>query len=202
VNIDQALRKGLRGLRPGSSLARLLDQHRGKRNRKQLPRYTIRQILGWADAFHRRTGRWPTSDSGAIRDTNGETWMAVDVALRNGQRGLPGGSSLAQLLFRKRKIRNRSQTPRLTMKQILAWCDAHHRRTGMWPRAEDGPIHGQPGETWKAVDSALKHKSRGLRVRSTIFKLLQKHRGKRSRRADLPGRSQLRCAAATTAGAA
>jgi hypothetical protein len=45
VNIDQALRKGLRGLRPGSSLARLLAQHRGKRNRKQLPRYTIRQIL-------------------------------------------------------------------------------------------------------------------------------------------------------------
>lgn len=47
-NIDQALRKGLRGFRGGSSLARLLAKHRSRRNRKQLPPYTIGKILGWA----------------------------------------------------------------------------------------------------------------------------------------------------------
>jgi hypothetical protein len=51
VNVDQALRQGLRGLRPGSSLARLLAKHRGKRNRKALPRYTLAQILTWPMTF-------------------------------------------------------------------------------------------------------------------------------------------------------
>src|SRR5687767_8310779 len=32
-NLDTVLRQGLRGLRPGSSLARLLALHRGRRNR-------------------------------------------------------------------------------------------------------------------------------------------------------------------------
>src|SRR5882672_7753208 len=49
-NISQALRLGLRGLSPGgSSLARLLTRHRGVRNRKELPPFTVAQILKWAD---------------------------------------------------------------------------------------------------------------------------------------------------------
>ena len=46
-NIDQALRKGLRGFPPNSgwSLARLLAEHRGVRNRKSLPLYTRKLIL-------------------------------------------------------------------------------------------------------------------------------------------------------------
>src|SRR5262245_43247875 len=49
-NIDQALRMGHRGLRRGQSLAKLLARLRGKRNRKQLPKYTTARILAWADA--------------------------------------------------------------------------------------------------------------------------------------------------------
>ena len=71
--MDTALRLGLRGLAPGSSLARLLGERRGVRNRKRLPPLTEEQVLAWADAHHEGTGRWPNRDDGPIPDTNGET---------------------------------------------------------------------------------------------------------------------------------
>src|SRR5262249_38383270 len=120
--IDAALQKGGRGLPGDSSLPKLLAEHRGVRNRKQLPPYTEEQILLWADAHHARTGEWPTSSSGPIRDAPGETWMAVQVALRQGRRGFPGGSSLALLLGERRKVRNVWTRPLLSVEQILQWA--------------------------------------------------------------------------------
>lgn len=175
-NIDNCLRLGLRGLRPGGSLARLLAKHRGKRNRKQLPKYTVKQILGWADAHHERLGRWPHNSDGQIPDSNGETWYAVDVALRAGQRGLPGGSSLAQLLLAKRRVFHRTLRPRLTVQQILTWADEHYERTGTWPTEESGLISHSEGDTWRAISKALRQGRRGLR-RSSLAKILARHRG-------------------------
>jgi hypothetical protein len=37
----------------------------------------------------------------------GQTWLALDSALRNGHRGLPGGDSLARLLARERGVQRR-----------------------------------------------------------------------------------------------
>src|SRR5262249_23139602 len=84
ANIDAALRVGLRGLEGGSSLARLLDEQRGVRNRKNLPPYTVPQILSWADSYYKRNRRWPTRDAGPVEDAPGETWTAVEVALIHG----------------------------------------------------------------------------------------------------------------------
>src|SRR5262249_43987243 len=82
ANIDQALAKGLRQLKPGgSSLARLLCDHRGVRNRKRLPKLSVEQILAWAHAHHARTGQWPTRNSGEVADTPGEMWANIDQAL-------------------------------------------------------------------------------------------------------------------------
>src|SRR3954467_13556960 len=47
--IDSALRIGLRGLRGGISLARLLTECRGVRNQGALPPLSVQQILKWAD---------------------------------------------------------------------------------------------------------------------------------------------------------
>src|SRR5205823_5580095 len=55
--VDNALAIGLRGLPPGSSLARLLAEHRGVRNIRDLPPLTCEQILAWADEHFHRTGR-------------------------------------------------------------------------------------------------------------------------------------------------
>jgi hypothetical protein len=42
---------GRRGLRAGSSLARLLSKHRSRRNHLDLPRLSNKKILAWADAI-------------------------------------------------------------------------------------------------------------------------------------------------------
>jgi hypothetical protein len=181
-NVDNALRYGLRGLPGHSSLARLLAEQRQVRNRGSLPPLLPKQILAWADAYHRRTGAWPTGESGPVAEAPGETWRAVDQALRVGVRGLPGGSSLARLLEQRRKVRNIQHLPSLTVPQILAWADAHHRRTGTWPTNESGPVVGAPGETWKGVAAALAIGRRGLPGGSSLPRLLATHRDVRNPR--------------------
>ena len=103
--------RGIRGLPGGSSLPRLLAARRGVRNRKSLPPLTVERILAWADAHRVRTGRWPRYQSGPIPEAPGETWNAVDSALRAGIRGLPGNSSLAQLLVEWRGVRHAHHPP-------------------------------------------------------------------------------------------
>jgi hypothetical protein len=181
LRIETALRQGNRGLEGGSSLAQLLAHYRGVRNDKDLPPFTEDQILSWADAHHRRTGQWPTAKSGPIHDAQQETWLAVHDALYHGGRGLPGGSSLAQLLTLHRGVRNEKRLPDLTVEMILAWADAHHQRTGHWPNRKSGPIAEAPGETWMAIEHALYRGSRGLPGGSSLTGLLAEHRGRRSR---------------------
>jgi hypothetical protein len=178
--VDAALRHGCRGLPGGSSLARLLATCRGVRNHLQLPSLTEKRILRWADAHHRRIGRWPGMSSGEITDAPDERWSAVDNALREGNRGLPGGSSLARLLERHRAVPNQKNLPALTVRQILAWADSHHRRTAKWPQVRSGPIpEAGDGQTWLSVEGALRNGCRGLPGGTTLRCLLQKH-GRRS----------------------
>ena len=183
--IDTALRYGLRGLTGGSSLARLLAHHRGVRNLRDLPPFTIRQILSWSDGYRSRTGHWPTSESGPIAGAPGETWRAVDQALRAGIRGLARGSSLARLLAAHRHARNLHALPRLMLQRILTWADNHRRRTGSWPTSESGPVREAPGESWGAIDIALKRGRRGLPVASSLARLLAARRDVRHAK-DLP----------------
>jgi hypothetical protein len=178
--IDCALHNGGRGLTGGSSLPKLLAEQRGVRNRKQLPPFTEEQILSWADALHRKTGEWPTAKSGPIEDAPGETWTAVQVALRQGRRGLPGGSSLALLLGDQRGVRNLWTRPLLSEEQILCWADALHERTGQWPHSDSGPIPESPGDTWLAVNHALARGTRGLPRGSSLARLLAEERGVRN----------------------
>jgi hypothetical protein len=98
--VNRALGRGGRGLPGGSSLARLLEGHRGKRNQAHAPPLDARQILRWADAHFRRTGRWPTFRSGPVEGAPGESWAGVASALYSGRRGLPGGETLARPLRR------------------------------------------------------------------------------------------------------
>jgi hypothetical protein len=181
--VHSALESGLRGLQPGSSLNQLLAAHRGVRNRVNLPPLRQREILKWADAFHSRTGRWPTKLAGPIPEAPGEHWSKVDYALSVGARGFPGGATLTQFLFQHRGARNRTQPPRLTLAQILRWADAHRKRTGMWPKATSGPIADAPGETWLAVQTSLVSGRRGLPGGSSLLQFLASKRGVPNNRA-------------------
>lgn len=105
--IQHALSHGGRGLLGGDSLARLLIRYRHARKNKHQPRLTEQLILRWADKHHRLTGRWPTVHCGAVAGVPHETWNGLHQALAHGNRGLPGGSSLAKLLSRDRGVLTR-----------------------------------------------------------------------------------------------
>ena len=96
--LNAALRLGARSLPAGRSLGRLLAEERGARNRTSLPPLTVEQILRWAEAYRRRTGRWPGRTSGPVPEAPAENWAALTLALRNGYRGLPRGTTLHGLL--------------------------------------------------------------------------------------------------------
>ncbi len=182
--IHVALSKGGRGLRGGSSLPKLLAKYRSVRNRGDLPRLTVRQILAWADAFRREHGRWPTQASGDIGKT-GESWASVNRSLVKGLRGLDGGKSLPQLLGKYRGYRHRNNQPLLTDRKILGWADRHFRRCGKWPTQGSGPVVGTKGEKWANVNSALVNGLRGLLGNRSLAELLAACRGVRNR-ATLP----------------
>src|SRR5438132_375969 len=97
-------------------------------SRKMLykPPLTFAEILAWADAHREWTGKWPSRHSGPVRGNKSETWGAVARALEVGNRGLPGGSSLAQLLALRRGKRYRPSLAPLTKDQILGWANAHY----------------------------------------------------------------------------
>jgi hypothetical protein len=177
--VDSALRIGLRGLPGGTSLARLLAEQRGKYYLGKRPPLKVKDILAWADTHYRATGRWPHAKLGVIAAAPGETWDAVDMALRNGNRGLPKDTTLARLLTEHRGKRNMANLPRLTRRRILAWADAHYRRTGRWPHVLAGPIAEAPGESWHAVNQALYLGCRGFPGGSSLALLLADKRGKR-----------------------
>jgi hypothetical protein len=174
-HVDYLLRNGGRGLPGGSSIAKLRAQWRNVPNKKDLPSLSVAQILGWADDYHARTGKWPNCASGRVAETRGETWITISFALQKGIRGLPGGFTLAVLLQRERGVRNTHNLPRLRESEILAWADAHRARHGQWPTRLCGPIPEAPGETWFGVNMALHIGYRGLPGGTTLKRFLDAH---------------------------
>jgi hypothetical protein len=90
--------QGGRELPGGSSLPRFLEENFGVRNPKNLPDLTEQWICERVKVHHERTGTWPTENSGRLLDAPEETWKAIQVALYQGRRGLPGGSTLPRLV--------------------------------------------------------------------------------------------------------
>jgi superfamily II DNA or RNA helicase len=175
INIQAALRLGLRGLPKHSSLAQCLHEHRGVRNLHSLPNLTLKQILEWADAHYQATSKWPHAHAGRIAGTD-ESWAIIDQALALGRRGLVGSSSLAKLLAEKRGVRHYHLRAPLTVAQILKWADQHHQKYGSWPKADATKI-ASTEDTWSTVNHALKKGRRGLRGGESLADLLHRKRG-------------------------
>ena len=144
------------------------------------PILRIQQILEWADEHYKRIGKWPSKKSGPVHGAKGETWSIVNTSLITGVRGLPGDSSLPQLLSEHRGVRNKQALPPYTINQILKWADEYKKQTGKWPSKKSGPVHGAKGETWSRVDSSLIEGIRGLPGSSSLPKLLAEHHGVRN----------------------
>jgi hypothetical protein len=171
--VDRLLRDGLKGLPGGSSLSDLLHRHGLREGKSEL---TEKQIVA---AIARRVARGhglPVQGSGDATEDFGhpESWMAVDEALRDGRRGLPGGSSLSDF-----KVRLRLKEPRrqLTEHQVLeAMLHSIQRGAGV-PNSASGDATVDFGfkEHWRKVDSALRDGLRGLPGGDSLSGLAKKH---------------------------
>jgi len=177
VAIDIALRRGFRGLEPGSSLSKLLQKHRAKPNPALRPDLTEEWIVTMAKGYFFSYGKYPNRASGLASARFDMTWGAIDAALRNGSGGLPGGSSLSRLLKEQCGVRNRQDLPSYEIEEILKWADAHCARKGVYPTRTSGAIREAPGETWYAVNSALIQGGRGMEGGSSLARLLAEKRG-------------------------
>ena len=177
-SVNGALHVAGRGLPEGFSLSTLLATKRGRVVGSKKPPLTIGQILDWADEHHERTGRWPTTDSGRIRNVD-EIWSGINAALGQRRRGLKNGpKTLAQLLakhrgrpYHKRRTLN-GPRPKLVIAKIIRWARAHHGRKRRWPTAHSGRIFETKDDTWGAVNIALLHGGRGLDGGSSLSHLL------------------------------
>jgi hypothetical protein len=165
--INSALASGLRGLPGGSSLPRLLNEHRPERLRI----LALETVQAWAEAHRQVHGLWPSATSGPVAGAPGEDWATIDEALKYGRRGLPGGTTLARLFGPSLDPTLRRDRPKLSLDQVLAWGDAYHTANGRWPCRTSGAIAGAPGERWVNIDQALRHGVRGLPTGLTLFKL-------------------------------
>lgn len=140
------------------------------------PALTIEQILNWIDRFHAVTNRWPRRLDGRIADSQGETWQAIEMALKTGGRGLSIRTTLAQFLQEHRGVRNRNRLPLLSVNLILSWADDHHENTGEWPNSNSGNVLAATNECWLSIDRSLRMGSRGLSVGPSLAGLLFVHR--------------------------
>jgi hypothetical protein len=165
----------------GGSLAKLLVEHRSIRRQHHVSPLSIPMILGWARCHFQRTGKFPTLRSGPLADAPGESWLIIDLALRQGQRGLAGGSSLAKLFSEFLGVSNRANRPPLSVKKILAWADAYFGRHKRWPTRNSGHVEGVPGETWRQIDKAFHRGTRKLPRDGSLAQCLAKHRGFRNK---------------------
>ena len=72
--------------------------------------------------------------------------------------------------------------PELTIRQILAWADAHYKRQGKWPNKHTpGVIPASLEDLWCNVDDALRWGHRGLPGGCSLGRLLADERGARNR---------------------
>jgi hypothetical protein len=181
-NINESLLQGYRGLPGGDTLPRLLARERGCRNPRGQPELSVAQILNWADAHRRRTGRWPTANRESVSEAPELTWSAINSALYLGHRGLPGGDSLARLLARRRGRPSYRKKPRLSIGQVLAWARVYRARRGHWPTAASGRVAESPDTTWVAVNAALSQGGRGLPGGTSLARLFgEQTRARRGR---------------------
>lgn len=179
-SIDAAFVTQARGLTEYGSLSKFLNAAFGPRIRKNSkPQLRQTQIAAWARNHRRGTGQWPSSLSGRIPESDGDTWMQVDTALRLGQRGLPGGISLSRLLEKTYGRKPGKQRRQFADRDIINWAKAFHHRHGRWPTDSDKvQVKGAPlGVTWGTVQNVLARDVAEGRRKLSLAMLLRQHRG-------------------------
>ena len=172
--VNSYLVKGYRGLAGGSSLADLLLRKRNVRKYTSLHRFDLRTISMWIENFYEKYGRWPSAESGTIKESNNTTWRAVDAALTVGCRGLTGGSSLANYIKEVFDVRKKTKKREIKITDIHLYVQSYHKEHSKWPSSLSGNVKNTD-LTWSIIDSALRRGNRGLKGGSSLAIFLNQY---------------------------
>ena len=168
--IDQAGFQGHRGLMKGRTLAVIFAPLR-EELRIGIP-LSKEMIIAEARAIHALHGVLPTRRTTLPPPTLHTTWVAINVALERGLRGLPGGDSLSKLLQPLRTELGLDKT--LSEPAILAAARTfHHEHERLPSQLTTDPVPGMPHESWSKIHGAGQLGLRGLQKGRTLSKILQ-----------------------------
>ena len=177
LNIDNALRFGLRGLEDdGSSLFKLLVEQGHRESPPDTTPMTEQQVKAALVSFAKdHKGRIPTQmcpadEVAPYLEAPGVTWANLDERLRIGRCGFPGGSSISQVAVAAGIRAERGRCPPLG--EIRDAARSYIAQHGKLPSLRAGPAtpHFGRHETWHRVH-ALLQKEHGLSLRELIFDL-------------------------------
>jgi hypothetical protein len=179
--VNSALWKGGRGLVGGSSLANLIAEEFGIKNKMNLPPLTEKIICDWVGKFIEKNKRKPTKSDGIIEFANneykGETWKTINFSLLRGTRGLRGGSSLAKLIQQKFGIRDYCNPPKLSLEMIREWIQKYIIKHNTKPTAKSGIVEFAEDEykgiTWAAIADAMSNGRRGLTGKLSLAQYIE-----------------------------
>jgi hypothetical protein len=87
---------------------------------------------------------------------------------------LSRGSSLAKLLKKHGADKWRS----FTIEEVLTWADTFFASHGAWPTYLSGAVESVTGVSWASIDRALRLGIRGFKGKSSLSRLLKRHRAK------------------------
>lgn len=144
--------KRVRGLAGGSSLQKLAV-NKGWRLADPLTEDIIVRLMA---RYYRIHKKFPGEDSGSLAELGlpGENWSALNIALRQGCRGLTGGSSSRQLAIKKGWRLADPLSEEIIDDLMWRYYEIHH---GEFPSQYSGSLAelGLPGETWMGFTRAL-----------------------------------------------
>jgi len=173
--ISQCLSGGHRGLPGGSSLRRFLIEHGFAEPR---PDFTIETIREAVVKFRTANdGKNPTQIGDATPYFGyPETWRNVDGCLREGLRGLPGGSSLMGFLVEHGfSVRKPNLTVEMVKEAVVKFREANDGKNPTPQSGDAMPYFGFP-EAWGNVDEYLRGDGkRGLPGGSSLRRFLIEH---------------------------
>ena len=147
---------GGRGLPSGLSIEKVLTNELGIVGVRSGKNLTEELVIRLAKAHFELTEVYPHEKSTWILDGS-DSWAAISAALREGLRGLPGGTSLAQLLDKAGLKANSADRSYPSLMEIIKAAEEFKElNNGNLPSRESGVFPNYLDLTWGKIDAGLK----------------------------------------------
>jgi hypothetical protein len=168
--LAKRLRAGLLG--GGVTLVGLIEEvrtHRGELAPGKKPKLTLAMVHEAIRAFYREHGRRPTTLKDERPCRLGLAWRTLNNAIKLGQRGLPGGTTLLEECEVALGPAAFGVKPTLTIEAVHEAIRAFYREHGERPMTKTQLPCGL-GIAWSTLQNCLAHGERGLPGGSSLYR--------------------------------